>query len=427
MTSPSPAYHRDHPIDPLPSQYNFAFDRSLVEPAVPCTNTMATGSSPHAQAQWSRPDAGGGHCTSSFTFPPPELSSAQALYSRPTSPFDTLGEPDTSIPPRAQLGSSDPPLSRSDLATRTYMLATIYWSHSERERQALASKNEVKDLPGLFTDLRIRLEDGFQLTKEQKENIRCITQDLIYKPTQFTFKALFIEVDKSIRDNKEQLNMTNIFFTPAREKVLTSHIRKTCSSVRNGFRQDVRDSVMGEKIRSLQEFTFQIAFKYKRGGPGERLDIGYTIHNALLRRFALDNPQSLNYEEDEDGNIIESSPDNRAGSSRKKRKTTASGRVPQGQDFWSKVDKYFQDHIKEKGRNLTAPAWKSLVDDVIRRDEQSFPPPGSMAGTARSQPAETTWAAPDNAGPQTTYSPASTTDSSGPRARRYDLISILQS
>ncbi|KAI0643849.1 hypothetical protein C8Q79DRAFT_914515 [Trametes meyenii] len=187
-----------------------------------------------------------------------------------------------SLIPAIQLGSSEPALSRSDLATRTYMLATIYWSHIEREKQASAAKNEVNNLPGLFADLRIRLKDGFQLTKEQKENIRCIAQDLIYKPTQFTFKALFIEVDKTIRDNKDQLNMTNIFFSPAREKVLTSHIRKTCSSVRNGFRQDVRDSVIGEKIRSLQEFTFHISFKYKRGGPGEKLDIGYTIHNALL-------------------------------------------------------------------------------------------------------------------------------------------------
>lgn len=72
-----------------------------------------------------------------------------------------------------QLGSTEPPLSRTDLATRTFLLASILWTDSERNRHAQASSAEdiAKDLPGMVADLKIRLEDSFTLTKEQKVRI----------------------------------------------------------------------------------------------------------------------------------------------------------------------------------------------------------------------------------------------------------------
>lgn len=118
--------------------------------------------------------------------------------------------------------------------------------------------------------------------------------------------------------------------------------------------------------------------KYKRGGAGENLEIGFTLHNAVLvcsiiqlgpdaqcpdvfsvgmqRRFALDNPELLNYEEDEDGNIVLCT--TTTGPAHKKRKTSANGRVPQGQDFWSKVDAYFTVRIRDHGRSLASQSWK---------------------------------------------------------------------
>jgi hypothetical protein len=36
------------------------------------------------------------------------------------------------------------------------------------------------------------------------------------------------------------MGLTNVIGNPARERVLASALKKTCSSVRNAFRQDVR-------------------------------------------------------------------------------------------------------------------------------------------------------------------------------------------
>lgn len=34
------------------------------------------------------------------------------------------------------------------------------------------------------------------------------------------------------------------------------------------------------------------------------------------------------------------------------------GRVPNGKDFWSRVDSWFKDEIKKRGNDLTGPRWK---------------------------------------------------------------------
>jgi hypothetical protein len=36
---------------------------------------------------------------------------------------------------------------------------------------------------------------------------------------------------------------------------------------------------------SLSKFTYEMAMKYKRGGAGENLEMGFTLRNALLVSF----------------------------------------------------------------------------------------------------------------------------------------------
>lgn len=49
----------------------------------------------------------------------------------------------------------------------------------------------------------------------------------------------------------------------------------------------LRNSVSPVTYQSLAKFTYDSALKYKRGGPGERLDEGFTIHNAILVRLIV--------------------------------------------------------------------------------------------------------------------------------------------
>lgn len=52
--------------------------------------------------------------------------------------------------------------------------------------------------------------------------------------------AYFFEMQKALKEKKQLLDLDNVFGVPIREKKLSSELKRTCSSVRNAFRQDVR-------------------------------------------------------------------------------------------------------------------------------------------------------------------------------------------
>jgi hypothetical protein len=112
---------------------------------------------------------------------------------------------------------------------------------------------------------------------------------------------LSIPRQKYLRDNHQSMGLSNIIGNHSREKTLASVTKKTCSSVRNAFRQDVskvycvshthadnpllpqiRDSIIGAGACTLAEFTFQSANKYRRGQFDEKMGLGYSIHNVIL-------------------------------------------------------------------------------------------------------------------------------------------------
>lgn len=68
----------------------------------------------------------------------------------------------------------------------------------------------------------------------------------------------------------------------------------------------------------------------------------------------MDNPEILKKPESES-----SEKTTETGSS--KRPRNSGGRVPTGQDFWSKVDAYFAGLVKTNGTNLVSAAWKTQV------------------------------------------------------------------
>jgi len=105
------------------------------------------------------------------------------------------------------------------------------------------------------------------------------------------------------------LDLDNVFGIPVREKKLVATLKKTCSSVRNAFREDVsgitescalvysfwqiRDSIDPADFVSLERFTYAMASKYKLGGPVADLSDLYTVHAALLVRHIAHRPPHL--------------------------------------------------------------------------------------------------------------------------------------
>ncbi|KAI0751776.1 hypothetical protein C8Q80DRAFT_1119434 [Daedaleopsis nitida] len=337
------------------------------------------------------------------------------------------------------LGSVTPALSKADLSTRTYIFAAVLSAIDDLKHVITSSRANIDDLPAMFEDMKIRLEDTFNLTKEQNDNARGIVKDLVYQANRVKFKsATFVtsEVMNILRTEQLTLRLNNIFGKPTREKILVTQLKRTASSVRNAFRQDIRDSIT-DKPCSLKQFTAQTAAKYRRGGVGDSaLDIGFTIHNALLRRFAIDNPHLLNIEEAEDGEGSDinrqerTHVDSSSGPAKKKRKTatTAGGRVPTGQDFWSQVDRYFGTYVTKWGKDITSPGWKSLVDDIISRDKLNFPedPAPWTTPTSLTEPqVQTAWDGASSSELHMSQQPWSAAASSSSQFHGSNLASLL--
>ncbi|RDB27985.1 hypothetical protein Hypma_002123 [Hypsizygus marmoreus] len=268
-----------------------------------------------------------------------------------------------------KLGSLGGGLSQADLATRLYLLAVVYSEAAERRR--ITDEQGVSDLKGLFTDLKIRLEETFTFNGEQRTNIRSVAQDVIYQANRTSFVTMHLSVETIVSEDRSGMKMGNIYGSPAREKQLLTLIKRTCSSVRNAFRVDIKNSVGIDcnSVESLEEFTYRTAMKYKRGGAGEKLDIGFTIHNALLRKFALDNPQLVQSAE-----VEESDTESQEGSPvpKKRKASQHSGRVPNGKHFWAKVDAWFAAEILQRGRNFASPSWKIYIDGTTAEDSRRF-------------------------------------------------------
>ncbi|KAJ7711757.1 hypothetical protein B0H16DRAFT_1815801 [Mycena metata] len=275
----------------------------------------------------------------------------------------------------AQLGSVDGGLTKADLATRLYHLA-VFLNHANAMKQA-APQGNIDSLTHLLEDLRVRLDDGYTFTREQMRNIRTQAQDTIYEATRTSFMTMHTDVMNKLKDARVTLKLNSVFGNPSREKALMSVVKKTCSSVRNSLRQDLRNGICGDSPSMLAEFTYASATKFKRGGPGLGLDIGFTIHVALLRRFARENPSTIGVEEVEDDDTTEDIGSSPAPPTKKRKIAATShggGRIPKGKDFWSQVDKFFTQKIVEFGsKNLQGAGWKEYTSETIQMDEHLFP------------------------------------------------------
>ncbi|KIM81523.1 hypothetical protein PILCRDRAFT_495662 [Piloderma croceum F 1598] len=308
------------------------------------SSPASTPSQAHTQNDFPPPTHSHSHAPPSLGFNTP---SPQSFSDAPLSPIidalmiDTLAQ-DFKLEPvhRAnmhtfiQIGSADGTLSKSDLATRMYLLGALYADIAERHRQQ--QDQGSMDLKGLFNDLKIRLEGQFELTKDQMNNIRKAANDMIYEHTRVNFVMMNVDLMRHIREHDVSMGLSNVVGNPARERVLASVLKKTCSSVRNAFRQDIRDSIIGDNKCTLAEFTYRTADKYRRGQFDENMGLGYTIHNVLLHRFGLDNIELIRKVStpsgDNNGEESDSTPPVAT-----KRQRTQVGRIPKGEDFWGKA------------------------------------------------------------------------------------------
>ncbi|KAF8896899.1 hypothetical protein CPB84DRAFT_1848072 [Gymnopilus junonius] len=248
-----------------------------------------------------------------------------------------------------------------ELATSLYLLASFAAMenrltgllNSVLQLVRSSDDDEIGDLRGLFHELVIRLEDTFHLTKEQSAN------------------DIHLDVLNQVCTNPVTYSLDNVIGRPAREALLNAAAKHIGSSMRNSFRQELRDSILGSETVSLTKFTTDMIMKYRLGNLSAQVEQSYVILFAILM-------MSLFYE-NKDLLVAEEPEDDSQQARTQAEASVDAGRVPDGEDFWSRVDKWFEEEIEKRGKstNFAGPAWKGYVDETIHQDNERFNCPAS--------------------------------------------------
>uniref|UniRef100_A0A8H7Y5T7 Uncharacterized protein n=1 Tax=Psilocybe cubensis TaxID=181762 RepID=A0A8H7Y5T7_PSICU len=263
------------------------------------------------------------------------------------------------------------PLDCASALTGIFALACQF-SVEQKILTAFASVNGSLgglDLKGTFEELQIRLQKTWEITKNQKEDLRHLSQQHIYMPKCTCFKLLHVDVEAEVSKDASKYSMQNIFGKPAHELCWRSEAKRVASSVRNAFRQDIRDSLFGRKRCSLKRFTQACADKYHHGTLLGSQEVEYQIRNVLLRRFAYENKELLGKEESFQDDTEDNDSHAVMGNKRQKGLKTV-GRIPNGDDFWAQADDWFEKGFELRGQSFTTDAWKEYIDESRSLDDE---------------------------------------------------------
>ncbi|EAU81084.2 hypothetical protein CC1G_10375 [Coprinopsis cinerea okayama7 len=271
------------------------------------------------------------------------------------------------------------PYNPETLAARIYEIAFNLWAINTLDLKisTLTPPSSGQSMAptaqaALLNDIALRLEDNFSLSQDQKKLVRRTTQRLIIQPSRLSYSGLATDGVRRVKQ-KYASQFANAFSTDSRTETTTAFFKRTASSVRNALRQDIRDSIgLGEEGTGpihLSRFVVSVVLKYY-GEPesSDKLNTkGYVMKLALMRRFALEHKELLQLDDDSNSDNDDTT---RAGS---KRKRGRGGRIPKGEDFWGRFDRFLHEKIQVFGKNILAEEWQRYFTETIAQDKERFP------------------------------------------------------
>ncbi|THU84752.1 hypothetical protein K435DRAFT_806470, partial [Dendrothele bispora CBS 962.96] len=286
-----------------------------------------------------------------------------------------------------QICSQDPPLTRADTSARLFMLAHSMQMVNEAKARDEERSRGTEDYKGMLDDMKARISTSFALSTEQLSEVRNYLQDLLFEKTRTSFCKVHNEAKINWKKEKISLKLANVVGNPAREKTLNTKAGRMSSSIRNQMQNEIYASIAGPTRKSLKDFTYDTAIKYKRGGPGSKeLDSGLLAHKAILRRFAREHPELHGKKEKENASNDpeEDDPDSTGlwnwedhthgseGPPAKKRKA-GEGEL-KAKNFWGAVDEWFALQLKARGSDFGTELWKEYIKETITLDMKYYSP-----------------------------------------------------
>ncbi|KAI0043571.1 hypothetical protein FA95DRAFT_1609261 [Auriscalpium vulgare] len=261
-------------------------------------------------------------------------------------------------------------LDLGDLRLRLWQQATTYQLMNKVDDQ----KVEYDKFTALLEDVNIRLNETFKLSKDQIDVVIRQAKDQVFQPNQANHMQAHLPLEKAVMNDLKKFALDNISDNPARQKVLRANCKRQASNARNQLRNLLKDSVE-TKPCNLEKATHMIAEKMRLNGAPYDLKVDYQLYVAVLRRFVIDNLDLAGTNENTpslEELAQEDEPLENVGKKRKQSSTGSVGRVPKGEDFWSKVDKFIAGLMKENGQDRRSSKWKTYLNGIILKDQEEF-------------------------------------------------------
>ncbi|KAL0057384.1 hypothetical protein AAF712_015980, partial [Marasmius tenuissimus] len=234
------------------------------------------------------------------------------------------------------------------------MFATLMASNFEESNSKVEEDETLAGYKGVLKEMMTLLEKNFAFSDGQSSNIRSWVRYYAWDPYRLNHReGLEEDVEKFILENAEMLGLAHVKKSPHRLACLKKEIHEKAKQVRNGLRQQVRDSVDAENVTPLETFINHYRPKYVRSGAKPYSDNATTFKMLVMRRFVVDNPDVV-WADDDEASDVETTTKN---SKRKNHTKAAGGRVAKGQDFWSLFDSFIGEKVKEMGAKISEPGW----------------------------------------------------------------------
>ncbi|OJT13415.1 hypothetical protein TRAPUB_10050 [Trametes pubescens] len=275
---------------------------------------------------------------------------------------------------------------------------TLYHLLNKVEAQAI----EYEGFKTTMDEVQKQVAAAWAPSKAEHTTIRVITRDMLISPTHTAYTLLSLDVMDYLRTNQVKLGLESAFTTPAREECLAAVVKKKASNARTTLRASLILSIAGKCTKPLEDTTYDILTKLRKGGVGSASDAkaDYQIVIALLRRWTFEDHwqgtpamqeymKSLRCEEDGDCEpgvagdqalvAEEESEDEASGPPSKKRRYNSAeslvmratvGKVAKGEDFFSRMDGRWQASLGLWGLNWKESEMWKRGQDALRADER---------------------------------------------------------
>uniref|UniRef100_A0A0W0G9S4 Uncharacterized protein n=1 Tax=Moniliophthora roreri TaxID=221103 RepID=A0A0W0G9S4_MONRR len=215
----------------------------------------------------------------------------------------------------------------------------------------------------MISDAQALIDDHWHTNHDENKSICLLSNERAYNPLRISYHVLEEDVFNTIEKNAKKFRFFNIFPCLIWMKVLHDSIGTVCSSIQNGFWNNIKKSI--DNGQSLADFTYVMnKIYYWPGGKRYSKDL-FIAHNAILRHIMGGSgknlePQSPN---SANGNVEfeESAKGVKKRGSHKKK----------GEDFWSVVDKFFDDKMQKGwGEDISKGDWVEFLQKLVKEDNE---------------------------------------------------------